>query len=246
MPARERESIRFVLIPFSATPFRHPGYLSLAHNPGGSPAPGPHGGRFFPRSSQSTFSSLSTSTDATSAPRLASLRKQSRTPGPPAFATTSATFGFQLWLELPRRHLTPPFHDTVERFPRLFSPRLLRRPVPLFSHPRILQPLGRAATAFQITPRSPISFSLCSPFLLVRRSPAFFLLFFPRKWLTPPFTFLPPLPLICVVSCFFYISHPTVRFICTSAVDERARRTDSASEDEAKTRGAERQASRLD
>lgn len=163
MPARERESIRFVLIPFSAPPFRHPGYLSLAHNPGGSRAAPTVVVSFH--SPRSRLSPRSPPRGATSAPRLASLRKQSRTPGrPPAFTTTSATFGFQLWLELPRRHLTPPFHDTVERFPRLFSPRLLPRPVPLFSHLRILHPLGRAATAFQITPRSPVSFLFVLPF----------------------------------------------------------------------------------
>lgn len=171
MPARERESIRFVLIPFSAPPFRHPGYLSLAHNPGGSRAAPTVVVSFH--SPRSRLSPRSPPRGATSAPRLASLRKQSRTPGPPAFTTTSATFGFQLWLELPRRHLTPPFHDTVERFPRLFSPRLLR------SRSSFLTP------TYPSSPRpsrdclpnhSTLShlFSLCSPFLFVRRSPAFF------------------------------------------------------------------------
>jgi len=36
MPARERESIRFALIPFSALSFHPPGYLSLTRNPGES------------------------------------------------------------------------------------------------------------------------------------------------------------------------------------------------------------------
>lgn len=171
MPARERESIRFVLVPFSAPPFRHPGYLSLAHNPGGSRA-APTAVVSF-HSPRSRLSPRSPPRGATSAPRLASLRKQSRTPGPPAFTTTSATFGFQLWLELPRRHLTPPFHDTVERFPRLFSPRLLR------SRSSFLTP------TYPSSPRpsrdclpnhSTLShlFSLCALFLFVRRSPAFF------------------------------------------------------------------------
>lgn len=164
-------------------------------------------------------------------PRLASLRKQSRTPGPPAFATTtSATFGFQLWLELPRRHLTPPFHDTVERFPRLFSPRLLR---PRSSFLTPTYPSAPRPSRGCLPNHSALShlFSLCSPSLLVRRSPAFFLLFFPRKWLTPPFTFLPPLPLICVISCFLYFSSDSALYMHVCVVDERVRRTDSVSED---------------
>lgn len=200
MPARERESIRFVLIPFSAPPFRHPGYLSLAHNPGGSRAAPTVVVSFH--SPRSRLSPRSPPRGATSAPRLASLRKQSRTPGPPAFTTTSATFGFQLWLELPRRHLTPPFHDTVGAFSSSFFPA--SSPVPfLFSHTYVsFIPSAEPRLPSKSLHALPSLFSLFS--LSLRPSfSRFFLLFFSRKWLTPPFTFLPPLPLICVISCFF-------------------------------------------
>lgn len=172
MPARERESIRFVLIPFSAPPFRHPGYLSLAHNPGGSRAAPTVVVSFH--SSRSRLSPRSPPRGATSAPRLASLRKQSRTPGPPAFTTTSATFGFQLWLELPRRHLTPPFHDTVGAFSSSFFPA--SSPVSfLFSHTYVSF-IPSAECRDCLPNHSTLShlFSLCSLFLFVRRSPAFF------------------------------------------------------------------------
>lgn len=160
MPARERESIRFVLIPFSAPPFSPP-RLSF-------PCPQP---RWVPRrpprwpflSSQSTFSSLSTSRrnkcaptrifkKAVSYPRSARLRHHLRHLRLPTLARATAS---------------PP-NTAVSRHRRAFSsvffPRVFSGPVPLFSHLRILHPLGRAATAFQITPRSPISFLFVLPF----------------------------------------------------------------------------------
>lgn len=62
-------------------PFHQPGYLSLAHNPGGSRAAPTVVVSFH--SPRSRLSPRSPPRGATSAPRLASLRKQSRTPGPP-------------------------------------------------------------------------------------------------------------------------------------------------------------------
>lgn len=206
MPARERESIRFVLIPFSAPPFRHPGYLSLAHNPGGSRAAAPTVVVSF-HSPRSRLSPRSPPRGATSAPPTRIFKKAV------SYPRSAHLHHHRLrHLRLPtlaRATASPP-NTAVSRHRRAFSssffPRVFSGPVPLFSHLRILHPLGRAATAFQITPRSPISFLFVLPFSSSGRSPAFFLLFFSRKWLTPPFTFLPPLPLICVISCFLYFS----------------------------------------
>lgn len=163
MPARERESIRFVLIPFSAPPFRHPGYLSLAHNPRWVPRR-PRGGRFFPQSSQSTFSSLSTSRRNKCAPTRIFKKAVS-------YPRSSARLRHHLrHLRLPtlaRATASPPNHrrfTTPSSVFLVFFPRVFSGPVPLFSHLRILHPLGRAATAFQITPRSPISFLFVLPF----------------------------------------------------------------------------------
>lgn len=173
MPARERESIRFVLIPFSAPPFRHPGYLSLAHNPGGSRAAPTVVVSFH--SPRSRLSPRSPPRGATSAPRLASLRKQSRTPGrPPAFTTTLR----HLRLPTLARATASPPNTAVSRHRRAFSSSFF--------------PASSSASRSSfLTPTYPSSprpsrdclpnhstlsrlFSLCSPFLFVRRSPAFF------------------------------------------------------------------------
>lgn len=211
MPARERESIRFVLIPFSAPPFRHPGYLSLAHNPGGSRAAPTVVVSFH--SPRSRLSPRSPPRGATSAPRLASLRKQSRTPGrPPAFTTTLR----HLRLPTLARATASPPNTAVSRHRRAFSSSFFpaSSPAPfLFSHTYVsFIPSAEPRLPSKSLHALPSLFSLFS--LSLRPSfSRFFLLFFSRKWLTPPFTFLPPLPLICVISCFLYFSSDSTLYM---------------------------------
>lgn len=126
-----------------------------------------------------SFLALRLSHCATSAPRLASLRKRSYlqppSSSPPVHSLPPLTQATTV--------LTPPFHDTAGRFPsRLFLLRLLRS----LSHlPGVPRPSTcRPATTFEITPHF-FSLLYLFPFLsVVSVIPLFFSLFFPWRWLT--------------------------------------------------------------
>lgn len=191
-------------------PSHHPGYLSLAHNPGGSRAAPTVAVSFH--SPRSRLSPRSPPRGATSAPRLASLRKQSRT-------SRSARLRHHLrHLRLPtlaRATASPP-NTAVSRHRRAFSSSFFpaSSPLPfLFSHTYVsFIPSAEPRLPSKSLHALPSLFSLF-PLSLRLSFSRFFLLFFSRKWLTPPLTFLPPLPLICVISCFLYFSSDSALYM---------------------------------
>lgn len=211
MPARERESIRFRTHSFLRSTLSPPRLSFPCPQPRWVPRR-PRAGRFFPQSSQSTFSSLSTSRRNKCAPTRIFKKAVSY----PRSARLHRHHLRHLRLPTLARATASPPNTAVSRHRRAFSSSFFpaSSPVPFLSSHTYVSFIPSAE------PRLPSKSlhalpSLFSLFSLSLRPPfsRFFLLFFSRKWLTPPFTFLPPLPLICVISCFLYFSSDSTLYM---------------------------------
>lgn len=218
MPARERESIRFVLIPFTPLRSLSPPRLSFPQPPGKSRAAQPVIVSFH--SSRSRLSPRPPPRGATSAPTRIFKKAVSYPSSLPSSPPPLHHLRFQLWPEPPRRHLTPPFRRHRPSSSSFFS---ASSPIPflLVSHLRVsFNPSGRAATTFQITP----PLSLFSLFALSRRLPFFSpIFFFCYSSLRKAYaSILSPPPADYVIFCFSYSS--TIRFMYIHLRRMRVRR----------------------